>query len=140
MKILLVDDNVELLQLLEALLSREGHRLAKAVNGWEGYERALVFRPDLVITDLAMPLLDGLEMVRHIRRHIPRIATVYMSGAPQAHGVGLEIERRSHGAVLMEKPFTRQELLGAVSACRPPRMEAATGWKRLRVAAAPAAG
>jgi DNA-binding response OmpR family regulator len=139
MKILIVDDNAELLQILQALLTREGHRLEMAGNGWEGYERALVFRPDLVITDLGMPLLDGLGMIQHIRRHMPRIGTVYMSGAPQAHGVGLEVELRHHGALLIEKPFSRSELLDAVSACRAPRREGSIGWKRMRVAAAPAA-
>jgi two-component system chemotaxis response regulator CheY len=140
MKLLLVDDNTQLLSILEALLSRTGHRLATAANGWEGYQRALVFRPDVVISDLDMPLMDGLTMMRHIRRHLPQVRTVYISGAPQAHWPRLEPELAGRGARLVEKPFTRDELLDAVAALKPARIEGAGAWTRMRVPAAPAPG
>ena len=67
MRILAIDDTKTLLSLLSMTLRNAGHEVAEAENGEEGLARFDQFKPDLVITDLNMPNMDGLTMVEKIR-------------------------------------------------------------------------
>ena len=74
-KLLIVEDNEELSDLLRDILSAE-YRIVSAANGVEGLEQAAKEHPDLILTDVMMPEMDGLEMVRHIKEdrnlcHLP---------------------------------------------------------------------
>ncbi|MBD2306383.1 response regulator [Chroococcidiopsis sp. FACHB-1243] len=66
-KILVVDDRWENRSVLISLLEPIGFEIAEAENGREGLEKADKFHPDLIITDLVMPLMDGFEMLQRIR-------------------------------------------------------------------------
>ncbi|MBD2043332.1 response regulator [Microcoleus sp. FACHB-672] len=66
-KILVVDDKWENRSVIVNLLEPIGFEVAEASNGEEGLEKALQFQPDLIITDLVMPVLDGFEMMRRLR-------------------------------------------------------------------------
>ena len=74
-KILVVDDKWENRSIFINLLQPIGFELVEATNGREGLERAVDFQPDLIITDLVMPVLDGFEMIRRIRAD-PRLKDV----------------------------------------------------------------
>ncbi len=65
--ILVVDDEFGIGELLEALLEDEGHRVLTAMNGRHALERMAEARPDLVISDLMMPVMDGAALLRAIR-------------------------------------------------------------------------
>src|SRR2546429_5758373 len=65
--ILIVDDRPTNRQFLLTLLGYSDHRLLEAANGAEALERVRTERPDLVITDILMPTMDGYEFVRHLR-------------------------------------------------------------------------
>ncbi|MEM6548448.1 MAG: response regulator [Pseudomonadota bacterium] len=65
--ILLVDDALTIRAYLERLLTDAGYRVSAAINGAEGLERALLDRPDMVLADLNMPQMNGLEMVKQLR-------------------------------------------------------------------------
>ncbi|WP_210188314.1 response regulator [Bosea sp. OK403] len=67
MKILAIDDTKTLLSLLCLTLRNAGHDVAAAENGEEGLATSDKFKPDLVITDLNMPLMDGIEFTRACR-------------------------------------------------------------------------
>lgn len=67
-KILLVDDSVENRAVLVDLLGAIGFNIKEATNGQEGLELASEFSPDLIIADMAMPVMDGLEMIRRLRQ------------------------------------------------------------------------
>ena len=66
-KILVVDDNPGNRKLVVALLSQEGHLLIEANDGADGLEAARAENPDLVISDILMPSMDGFEFVRRLR-------------------------------------------------------------------------
>jgi diguanylate cyclase len=66
-KILVVDDNAGNRKLVVALLSSEGHQLIEANDGADGLEAAQAESPDLVISDILMPTMDGFEFVRRLR-------------------------------------------------------------------------
>jgi two-component system alkaline phosphatase synthesis response regulator PhoP len=66
-KILLVDDEPDILEILEYNLRKEGYEVATAENGEEGLKRAQEFKPNLIILDIMMPIMDGVEVCRQLR-------------------------------------------------------------------------
>ena len=67
-KVLIVEDSVDCVQPLKRLLQMDGHVVASARNGKEALEVAEWFRPDKVVTDLMMPEMDGITMIRILRK------------------------------------------------------------------------
>jgi two-component system alkaline phosphatase synthesis response regulator PhoP len=68
-RILLVDDEEDILEFLSYNLKREGYLVSVAVNGREAVEKASVEKPHLIIMDVMMPEMDGIEAVREIRKN-----------------------------------------------------------------------
>lgn len=66
-KILLVDDEPDILEILEYNLRKEGYEVATASNGEAGLAAAGDFKPDLIILDIMMPVMDGVEVCRQLR-------------------------------------------------------------------------
>lgn len=66
-KILLVDDEQDILEFLKYNLNKEGYHIETATNGREGINKALQFKPDLVLLDVMMPEMDGVEVCRELR-------------------------------------------------------------------------
>src|SRR3712207_547477 len=80
MRVVLVDDTDEVRQLVADVLASAGHEVvAHAHDGWEGVERALTERPDVVITNWRMPRMNGMETTRHIRTVHPDMAILALS-------------------------------------------------------------
>jgi two-component system alkaline phosphatase synthesis response regulator PhoP len=76
-KILVVDDDHDILELLKYNLSKEGYEVKTASNGIKGVDLAKVFLPDLIILDIMMPKQDGVETCRQIRE-IPSLANTFV--------------------------------------------------------------
>jgi two-component system cell cycle response regulator DivK len=77
--ILIVEDDPETRQFYSAALARGGFRIEQAHNGFQAFEKALELSPDLIVTDIAVPGMDGIELCRRIRadartRAIPLLA------------------------------------------------------------------
>jgi len=111
MKVLIVDDDEALAGLIKEMIDRmDIYRVKMAANGEEGYEVFLHFKPDIILTDIQMPVKNGLEMVRDIRNHDPGIKTIYMSGDMSRFRTRLEEEKTKYKASLLEKPFSCSRL------------------------------
>lgn len=89
-KILIIEDNLDLLTILKELLGTD-HEVLTALRGEEGIEKARKERPDLVILDLQLPAMDGIEAGRWIKRdmepdHVPILALTALAqaGDPEA--------------------------------------------------------
>ena len=115
MKVLIVDDDQAIAFVVQFILEDEGHEVRLALSGPEGYLTYLQFRPDLVITDIHMPGQNGLELINDIRAHDPLVKTIYMSGDLNRFYPLLKEERTKYPINLLEKPFSRKELIGQVS-------------------------
>ena len=115
MKILVVDDNQDLAFLIKWMLEEEGYEVKSAMNGQDGYSTYLLFNPDLVLTDIQMPKKNGLELVRDIRCHNPCVRTIYMSADLGQYWFPLEEEKERYHVGVLEKPFSRDDLLSLVS-------------------------
>lgn len=79
-KILVVEDDQNMRLTLTELLRLEGYSVVTARDGDEGYLQAMAHQPDLVVTDLNMPILDGMELARLLRRQRGKIAGVPIIG------------------------------------------------------------
>jgi len=80
-KILVVDDHLENRSVIVNFLEPLGFKVLEAHNGQQGLDRILRDRPDLIITDVLMPVMDGLEMTRRLRQ-LPDFATVPIIASP----------------------------------------------------------
>lgn len=79
-KILLVEDEPGLRETLHNLLLMEGYDVRAAINGEDGYNNFIIFNPDLVLTDIVMPKMSGIELIKNIRKKNPHIKVIYISG------------------------------------------------------------
>jgi DNA-binding response OmpR family regulator len=110
-KLLIVDDEVAILEALTDILSVEGYEVATAANGAEGLKRAGEERPDLILLDLMMPVMDGQEMLRRLKEsaELRTIPVVVMSA-------GRVTKAELQGSRFLAKPFELDDLLDTVSA------------------------
>lgn len=76
-KILVVDDESDILELLKYNLSKEGYDVKTALDGMKGVEIAKTFKPDLIILDIMMPKQDGVETCRQIRE-VPELVNTFI--------------------------------------------------------------
>lgn len=110
-RLLVVDDETAIVEALQDILAMEGYEVAAAYNGQEGLKQLREAKPDLVLLDLMMPVMDGRELLGRIRADptLRDLPVVVMSA-----GRISEEERRAASATL-SKPFELDALLEAVS-------------------------
>ncbi len=115
MKVLIVDDSPAIASVVQIMLELEGYEVKSARNGPDGYLTYFQFRPDLVITDIQMPGENGLELISHIREYDPKVKTIYMSGNLDEYYKNLNDEKTKYPINFLNKPFSKEELIGQVS-------------------------
>lgn len=112
MKVLVVDDNEVLTGIIKDILEMEQiYHVKTAEDGEEGYTAFLHFNPDIILTDIEMPVKNGLEMIRNIRIHNPAIKTIYMSADSNKYRTFLEEEKSRYKANLLDKPFSFSSMM-----------------------------
>jgi len=111
LRILVVDDEVQITRVLRAALQSNGYEVSIAKNGVEALTLYLEKSPDLVITDLSMPEMDGVELTREIRQR----ATTPIIVVSVRNQESAKIQALDEGADdYITKPFGTQELLARV--------------------------
>jgi CheY-like chemotaxis protein len=112
-RILIIDDDDEVRRLFASLLRRQGFQTTEARDGREGLATHAVARADVVITDIVMPGMEGLETILSLLRATPGLPIIAISGVTNAalylataHGLGAR--------VALSKPITPGTLLHAV--------------------------
>jgi|SRR5208282_6771418 len=107
-KILIVDDERDLVDAYVRLLERSGHRCAGAFDANEAIRMIDAEFPDLLITDLSLPDTSGIEIVRHVRAKSPSTPIIVMSGhnTPELH----EAARAAGANMSLLKPVSIAEL------------------------------
>ncbi len=112
-KILVVEDDDVARELMRLTLERQGYTVTTAVDGISGYDLAVEFRPDLIITDIQMPSADGVHLMRRVRD------TADLTGTPilvtTGYGTGSATFTLAQGADAYEpKPVDPANLLATV--------------------------
>ena len=114
-RILVIDDEELILNFLKDLLVEEGYEVITACNGEEGLALFEAQSADLVITDIIMPVKDGLDTILELKKKAPELPVIAISA-----GGNIPKERYLAVAAYMKntrtlaKPFTRDELISAV--------------------------
>src|SRR5450755_3935809 len=114
-KILIVDDSATNRKLVVTILGHEGHAIFEAVDGEDGLSMARAEEPDLVISDILMPSMDGFEFVRRLRAD-PKLGhtTVIFHTAHYHEREARQLAQSCQVAHVVLKPSVAAEILGAV--------------------------
>jgi DNA-binding response OmpR family regulator len=129
-RVLVVEDDEEIAQVLQRSLRLEGYEVKLAADGVQGLEEAHAFLPDLIVLDLGLPRLDGVDVAKRLREDGDEVPILMLTArdALESRVEGLDVGADDY----LVKPFERQELLARLRALlrrRPPR-----GMAPLRVA------
>lgn len=111
--ILIVDDDADIREIITLYLEKEGYQLISASDGRQAIEYALSANPDLIILDMMLPGLDGIEVCQEIRKKLTTpIIFLSCKSTPSDKSIGLI----AGGDDYMSKPFDTMELLARVKA------------------------
>jgi CheY-like chemotaxis protein len=113
--ILIIDDDAAVSRTVSLILTRAGYRVSTAAGGRKGFELLAGGGFDLVLTDIIMPELDGIEAIRRIRNDYPGVRIIAMSGGGQIDKSDFLHMAEVLGADrVMEKPVRNERLLELV--------------------------
>jgi CheY-like chemotaxis protein len=117
-KILVMDDDIEIREMLTDVLHWEGYDVVNAEDGCQGLKTFRSQQPDLVITDILMPNVDGIEAIIQMRRERPDVKIIAMSGGGQTGEFdGLLCATKFGASNVIAKPFRASALLESVHKC-----------------------
>lgn len=107
-RVLVIDDDPGIRDYLEAAVSRQGYEVFAAADGEEALSKLDVSKPDIVTLDVVLPGMDGLETLRRLKKRLPKIPVIMLSGHGQARTI---VEAMRLGASdFLRKPFEVEEL------------------------------
>lgn len=107
-RVLIVDDDADVLRPLCAYLERSGYAVVSAQDGGEALARLPASEPDVVLSDIGLPTMDGLELCRRLRAAHPNVPVVLMSG--WASAVDPATAQSVGAFALLAKPFAMQQV------------------------------
>jgi len=110
-----VDDESVIAETVAAILSQSGYAVTTAYDGPEALEIALLSPPELLITDVSLPGMTGIELAITIRRIFPDCKVLLFSGHAATAGLLAGAERAGHSFTLLSKPVHPKDLLSWVS-------------------------
>ena len=110
--VLVVDDSTSTLEVIRRNLESEGYRVLTASNVADAISRLETAPVDLVVTDLKMPKVSGMDLARHVRENYKETELVMITGYATIEGAVEAIKTGAHE--YLAKPFTDEELLAAI--------------------------
>jgi DNA-binding response OmpR family regulator len=119
-RILIIEDDNSLRSVLAKALARAGHEVFQAADGKVGVEMARATPLDLVITDLIMPIQEGVETILILRKELPTLPIIAISGGVPNSPIYLNIAEKVGARQILTKPFTAAEMLAAIAEVLPP--------------------
>lgn len=131
-KILMIEDDSDISELVQYNLEREGYKVFVSANGESGFSQAMTLRPDLIILDLMLPGLDGLSVCRKLRAHptTAEVPIVMLSAKGEESDVVVGLEMGADDYVT--KPFSPKELIARIRAVlRRPRQSTVVEGRRI---------
>jgi CheY-like chemotaxis protein len=111
-RILVAADEAGVRGFLRAVLEDGGHEVIEAVDGKQALQQARAGQVDLVITDLVMPEQEGIETIRALRREVPGVGIIAISGALE--GQFLKVAEMLGADAVLNKPVSAEVLLAKV--------------------------
>ena len=113
--ILIVDDETDIVEMLEDMLTETGYEVVSARNGKDALRKVKITKPDLVVLDINMPEMDGSEVSLALRQNeaTKKIPIIFLT-ALRTRDDGFGIEKNIGGIPTFAKPFDYDELLGKI--------------------------
>ena len=112
-KILIIDDEVSILNLVTAYLRPEGYEIETAMDGRSGLQAAGTFKPDLIVLDIMLPGMDGLELLSRLRRESDVYVILLTAKNEETDKIiGLSVGADDY----LTKPFSPRELVARIKA------------------------
>lgn len=121
--ILVVEDELDHLETLDILLRMEGYEVLKATNGRDGLNKIDEQRPDLILTDLMMPVMSGAEMLETLQNTPHKSVPAILMSAGLAH---LRFQNKNLWTVFMKKPLDIETLYSTIARILDGRKESLT--------------
>ena len=115
MRVLLIDDEPMVRKIVRKMLERAGHDVVDVENGRAGFEQLERAAFDLIVTDIIMPEVEGIEVLTTVRQRHPSITVITMSGGGRTGNIDfLDVAKKLGAAATLQKPFTYGALLEAI--------------------------
>jgi two-component system chemotaxis response regulator CheY len=113
---LIVDDSMLTRQLLKSIVALRGHEVVgTADNGRDGLEQAVALRPDVLLLDMLMPMMNGIEVAQSLRSAAPEIKVILISSVSATDKI--KAARDGGVAYYILKPFEPQKVLEVIDRC-----------------------
>ena len=117
MRVLLIDDEQMVRKIVRKMLERSSHEVTEAENGRLGLEQLKTGAFDLVITDIIMPEMEGVETLMTVREQYPSVKVIAMSGGGRTGNIDfLSAAEKLGASAILHKPFTLGALTTAIEA------------------------
>ena len=125
MKILLVDDDESFVKMMVRFLRDRGHILTTACDGVQAMDSMAAEDPELVISDIQMPNMDGVELLRQASKRYPNTPVVLLTGYSDGNKAAAAFEHGAYG--YLEKPVNLEALLAGIRRLDRGREDNSTG-------------
>lgn len=113
--IVVIDDHAALRTAMRRQLAHAGHTVFEAADGAEGVALCGTTQPDMIVCDIFMPVMEGIETIREIRRKQPGVKIIAMSGSDLRYGAHhLDAAQKLGADATLAKPWRADELLEVV--------------------------
>ena len=113
-KALIVDDEIHIIQVVAIKLKNNGFEVVTANNGQKALEAALEHKPDVIVTDYQMPVMDGLELIENLRKQEQTAQIPVIMLTARDFAIEPEAIEQLKISACLNKPFSPRELLGKV--------------------------
>lgn len=113
-KVLVVDDEVHIVHVVAIKLQRNGYEVISAENGAEAYELAIKEKPDIIVTDVQMPLMTGPEFVKKLRENEDMKDVPVIMLTARSFAIEDELKESLQISECLSKPFSPKELLRCI--------------------------
>jgi CheY-like chemotaxis protein len=111
--VLVVDDQEVILEILARTIRRQGHDVTSAVNGQEALGKIEEKTPDLIVSDIKMPVMDGLELLKEVRQQHPKLPVILITGYVEQFTVEGAIEMGA--SAFITKPFKNVDIANTLN-------------------------
>jgi DNA-binding response OmpR family regulator len=116
-RILVIDDDAVLRGALRHLFTQGGYEVIEAADGYDGLRSIVACPPDVLLLDILLPDLNGIQIIRIVRRSFPHVPIIAMSGGSLYRGRDVLLAARDFGArATFTKPFAPEALLATLQA------------------------
>lgn len=113
--VLVIDDDVGVGTMIRLMLDDEGYRVISVTDARDGLRKLTAERVDLIITDIIMPDMEGIELIVRVRNAHPTVRIVAISGGGRSHNADfLKFAQRLGADAVLAKPFRREDLMEVV--------------------------